>query len=477
VATQPGGAYDDVVGLALFLAAVAVLLNSQVLSNRSQRAAWVMAAASLGLAIGVKWTFVGPAVALIVGALFIVRRGKRIRTLGLWLVVVLLTGAFWYARNLIAVGNPIPPLHLRFGPISLPSPQLTLPSRALTHLLFNTADWRIYFLPGLRLSFGPAWWALLGLSALGLVLAVVTGDRLLRILGVVGLVSGILFVFTPQYLAPLQFAENARYGDAAVILGLVVLPINPLLSPWRRARWVLLAYMAILAVTQLDAGIWPTTIFSQRFIGGPVRGSDSLIGLLIGVAVLVVGAAIYLERDRLSRWPKHRLVYVVIVAAVVFAGFPLQQTYLRDRYTSPDRESSANWFQHENNLRVGVIGDFADLQYPFYGKNLSNYVQYLGVRGPHGTYSAFVSCRQWRQAIVSGRFSYVYITTNVASSKAGVTAASIPEMRWTAGRGGANVVLSGQIRTAPPFPGYLGYTLFKVDSRFSSDGCQDSTRT
>ncbi len=68
VATQPGGAYDDVVGLAFFLSAVAMLLNSQVLSNRSQQTAWVVAVASLGLAIGTKWTFIGPAAALIVGA-------------------------------------------------------------------------------------------------------------------------------------------------------------------------------------------------------------------------------------------------------------------------------------------------------------------------------------------------------------------------------------------------------------------------
>ena len=480
VATQPGGAYDDVVGLAFFLSAVAMLLNSQVLSNRSQQTAWVVAVASLGLAIGTKWTFIGPAVALIVGASFFVARGKRLRTLGLWLVVLLLTGAFWYGRNFIAVGNPVPPLHVRFGPISLPSPQLTLPSRALTHFLFNTADWRIYFLPGLRLSFGPAWWALLGLSGIGLVFALVTGDRLLRVLGLVGLVSGILFVFTPQYLAPLQFAENARYADAAVILGLVLLPINPVLSTWRRARWVLLAYMAILAVTQLDAGIWPTTIFSQRFIGGPVRGSDSLLGLLIGVAVLIVGTAIYLERDRISRLPRPGVAIVVIVVIVVFAGFPLQQTYLRDRYASSasgQMPPYAIWFQHESNIRIGVIGLFSYLQYPFYGKTLSNYVQYLGARGPHGTYSTFDSCKEWRREIRSGRYSYILITTNVASTKSGLGAASLPELRWTASGGGSKVVLNGQFRIAPPFPGYLGYTVYKIGSHFSSEGCRSSSRS
>ncbi len=300
VATQPGGAYDDVVGLALILSSCCAARQLQALSGRSQSAAWVMAAASAGPCYGSevdlhrtrsridRWRLRS-----------LVTRGKRVRSLGVWLVVLLLTGGFWYWRNFIAVGNPVPPLHLKLGPLSLPSPQVNTFSATVAHFLFNAADWRRYFLPGLRLSFGPAWWALLGLSVLGLVLAVVKGDRLQRILGLVGLASGVIFLLTPQYVgATVQFVDNARYADAAVILGLVMLPINPVLSVWRRARWVLLAYTAILAATQFDAGIWPTGFFTQKFVGGPVRGSDSLVGLFIGVAVLIVGTVIFLYRSR-----------------------------------------------------------------------------------------------------------------------------------------------------------------------------------
>ena len=152
VATQPGGAYDDVFGLALILSAVALLINSQGLSSRSQPAAWVIAAASVGLALGTKWTFIGPAAALTVGVSFLVARGERIRRMVVWLVVLLLTGGFWYGRNFIAVGNPVPPLHLKLGPLSLPSPQLTTLSGTVAHFLFDAADWHQYFLPGLRLS-------------------------------------------------------------------------------------------------------------------------------------------------------------------------------------------------------------------------------------------------------------------------------------------------------------------------------------
>ena len=363
VATQPGGAYDDVVGLALFLSAVALLVNSQGLSERSQRVAWVIAAASAGLAIGTKWTFLGPVAALTVGFSFFGARGKRIRSLGVWLVVLLLTGGFWYGRNLIVVGNPVPPLHLKLGPLSLPSPQQTTPSSTVAHFLFNTTDWHEYFIPGLRLSFGPAWWALLGLSALGLVLAILKGDRLQRILGLVGLASAVIFVVSPQYLtafgAPVFFVENVRYADPAVILGLILLPINPVISLWQRARWVLLAYMAILVATQFDAGIWPTNFFTQRFVGAPVRGSDSLLGLFVGVAVLMVGTAIFYIRGQSTHRRSTTPVGFAIAVILVVAGFPIQQTYLRDRYVSSAGStlpSFASWFQHENNIRIGVIG-------------------------------------------------------------------------------------------------------------------------
>jgi hypothetical protein len=479
VVTQPGSAYDDVVGLALILSAVAVLINSRSLSDRSQRAALVVAAAAAGLALGTKWTFIGAVAALTVGVWFLADRGRRIRSAATWLVVLIVIGGFWYARNLVAVGNPLPPLHLKLGPLSLPSPRGGTPSSTVAHYLLNFSDWRKYFLPGFRLAFGPAWWAVLGLSILGLVLAVITGDRLQRILGVVGLVAGVVFLFTPQFLTilgvPVLFVYQLRYADAAFILGLVLLPINPKLAVWQRARWILLAYLAILAATQFDAGIWPTTFFTQHFVGGPVRGSDSLVGLLVGAAVLIIGTLFYLYRDRWSRRRNPALAWVVIGVIVVLAGFPLQQTYLRDRYISTPGTALptwADWFQHKNNIRVGVIGEFAYLQYPFYGQTLSNYVQYLGIRGVHGSYSTFRSCPEWREAVGNGRYSYVVITTDLVKRKSALAAAAPPEVGWMETSRDSKVILRGHFRTAPPYPGYLGYVLYKVGPHFSDDACR-----
>ena len=189
VGTQPGGAYDDVVGLALFLSSIALIVNLDGLNRRSAMVASALAAAAAGLAIGIKWTFLGPVLALTVGFWFLMPRGKRAKSLTLWLVALIIVGGFWYGRNLFAIGNPLPPFHLKIGPFSLPSPRLTTPSSTVAQFLLKGNAWHNYFLPGLRISFGPAWWALLGLSTIGLILACITGGRLLRVLGFVGLAS------------------------------------------------------------------------------------------------------------------------------------------------------------------------------------------------------------------------------------------------------------------------------------------------
>jgi hypothetical protein len=476
VGTQPGGAYDDVVGLALLLSSVALLVNAKDLSKRSGDVAWVLAGFAAGLALGTKYTLIGPIAALTVGVWFLLKRGERAVRMILWLGALVLTGSFWYFRNLFVVGNPLPSLALKLGPISLPSPHIATPTSTVAQFVFDKAAWSGFFLPGLRVSLGPAWWALVGLSCAGLVLAIVTGNRLQRVLGCVGAFAGVVFVFTPQFLAvyhsPVFFVDNVRYADDALILGLVLLPTCPHLAPWRISRWVLGAYMAILVAIQFDAGIWPTTFFTEKF-EIPVRGSDFVVGLLIGVAVAVIGAAGMLYRRRSPNRRTQWLAWVLIVAVIVVLGFPLQQSYLRDRYTGTsagDLPGVSQYFQHVGNARIAAAGPLSYLQYPLYGASLSNYVQFMGVRGPDGSYSSFSSCKQWRQAVIDGRYSYVSITTALVRTKADVISEAPPELKWTKGLG-STFVLRGVSFAGAPFHGYLGYFLYRVDAGFSTSGC------
>ena len=120
VATQPGGAYDDVVGLALVLSAAALLVGGHAAGGSSRLNAQSIAALAAGLALGTKFTFIVPVAALTVGIAVLARRSRRASELGRWLLLVAITGSFWYLRNLFTVGNPLPSLHVGIGPITLP---------------------------------------------------------------------------------------------------------------------------------------------------------------------------------------------------------------------------------------------------------------------------------------------------------------------------------------------------------------------
>ena len=159
VATQPGGGYDDIVGLALLLASAAILINNRSARGRGRLVGVAIAALAAGLALGTKLTFVIPIAALTIGVFVVARRGRRLMDSAVWLAGVVLTGSFWYVRNWAAVGNPIPSVHVKVGPFSLPNPVITTPTTTVAHFVSRWIYWREFFLPGLRLAFGPVWWA------------------------------------------------------------------------------------------------------------------------------------------------------------------------------------------------------------------------------------------------------------------------------------------------------------------------------
>ena len=222
VATQPGGGYTDVVGMALLLMSVAILVNAERVEGELTMGGIGIAALAAGLAFGTKFTMVGPVIVLTAGVIVVGAKGRRIRTACLWVGLEALTGSYWYLRNWVRIGNPLPSLaHL--GPLSLPSPPITSPNTTFGHYLFNAQLWRQYFIPGFRSSLGPAWPAIVLAAAAGLVFVVFSGrTKVWRMAAVVGVGSVVAFVYTPQFLglpgAPFYFVYNLRYagtGSAA----------------------------------------------------------------------------------------------------------------------------------------------------------------------------------------------------------------------------------------------------------------------
>ena len=452
VATQPGGGYDDVVGLALLLASVGVIMHAA--QESEDMAQLAVAGLAAGLAMGTKVIFAAPVGALSLGIVALAPRGKRMRRTGVWLLAVGLAGGFWYARNLVVVGNPLPSLGVHLGPLRLRS--YPVGTSTFAGFLFDRGFLEEHLLPDLRVVYGPAWWAVLGLVAAGIILAAATrSGRVLRMLALVGAATSVAFVFTPQPIGRGQFAlffivYQLRLASTVLVFGLVLLPLVPAVNRGLRAWWLLIAFTLVLAATQLDSSVWPTDLFEQRF-AAPTAGLDAVAGLALGVALVIVGAALLYRRDRLLAWRSPAAVAAACLLLIA-GGFGLQQLYLSGRYTDTmPMPRIYRWARHVHNERIAVVGRFAFLQYPLYGTDMSNYVQYVGTRGSHGAFKAIRECDAWRRALNAGHYSYVVT---------GPVPGGAPDA-WTASDHAATLVIrENQV-----------LSLFRLNGRLDPAGC------
>jgi hypothetical protein len=389
--------------------------------------------------------------------------GRRLRTAGLWIAAPLVLGGIWYARNLIAFGNPIPAADLELGPISLPSPPLTNLTFAPVHYFGTPGVWEEYFRPGLLRGFGPAWWALLALAVAGMVAAALAGrGRTQRMLGLVAIVSAAAYLFTPQGLgtetSPSFFEFNLRYPTPALALGLGLLPLVPRFARRPQRELLLAAYGALLLATQLDPAIWPLELREQRF-AEPAGEGTSLAAVSIGAGLLLAVAVAAGLRNRVDLRARSPLAMAAIpVAVVVLAAWFVQRDYLRDRYTRLEPlEAVYNWARDVRDERIATVGFF--LSYPLYGIDLSNRVEYVADHGPHGAFTRIRSCRRWREALNSG--GYRYVVTTPFNYPGNLTPDPPEEAGWTTSDPASRVVLREH--------GVV--SLFRLDGRLDPGGC------
>ena len=161
VGTQPGGAYTDVVSIGLLLTTFAILVEAHR-QEEPPLVAYGVAALAAGLAVGTKFTMLPAVGALTIAVVVVARHGARVRTGLVWVLGLFVTGGFWYVRNLVAVGNPLPSLGLHLGPITFRNLTNEAPYiGSVSRYVFDPSIWRQYLVPGLDGSLGWAWWALL----------------------------------------------------------------------------------------------------------------------------------------------------------------------------------------------------------------------------------------------------------------------------------------------------------------------------
>jgi hypothetical protein len=443
VVTQPGGAYDDVVGIALLLAAVGLALHRRSEVRRMSHLALIGLA--LGLCVGAKYTFVAPAVMLAIGMVVITDRGRRLRATVVLFVAACITGSYWYVRNAIVVGNPLPSLSLHLGPLSLPSAKGAQPTSVVARFLFDSAAWRQQLLPGLRLSLGPAWPALLALAFVGMIAAIAQrNEPIVRMLGIVAVLSFVAFLFTPQYLLalgrPVFFAVNVRYAAPSLTLGLLLLPIA--LRRW--LTWVTVIVGATLVVTQLDPASWPThlgwTTFADHVGAANATGGDAAWAIALLALAAAAGALVVWIWNRSRSAPRATrrgvrwatLVAAPLVVLLLLAG--VRRSYLDHRYVglAPYPQLTA-WVRGVHRQRIAVAGAFMQDQYPLTGADLSNWVQVAGIKTSGGGVREPTTCADWVHMLDQGHYRYAVIFP------------ALHLAQWTAAQAGSRKVLQSRL--------------------------------
>jgi hypothetical protein len=397
---QAGEARSDIVGIFFLLAAAAIAVSAWRVGHEEDEAraaprsqslpagALAVVGLAAGLAAGTKLNFLLPCAVLLLGLVVIAPRGGRWRALAVAGGSAVAAGGYWYLRNLAHTGNPLPWFD-HFGPISaVPAPAQALGGREAHDVLGYLTDgtvWSEWFLPGLHDGLGSAWPLIAAAALAGLLLCLgPRADRLSRLLGATGLVAVLAWLLAPTSASgpdgmPHGFESGLRYLAPALVLGLALLPLAP---PLR-----------------------------DRLSTGP--------------------------RLRSRRWPS--TVGAVVLLAAVAAGYPIQRHYLEDRYsdpsfTTPGLNAAFRWARTISDADIATT---STRQYPLFGTDLSNRVQFVGVERPHGGFVAPSNCRAWRRLLDGGGYDYVVTSRDrIEAGKPTYPATA----RWTEGPG-ANVVL------------------------------------
>jgi hypothetical protein len=430
LADQAGEARNDIVGIFFLLAAVAVALNAvgdegspggRERLGKEDRAAgvgpYLVVGLAAGLAAGTKLNFLLTAGVLVLGLAAIAPRGARGRALFASSLAALAGGGYWYLRNLVHSGNPLPWIH-HLGPISLPAPEQGLGGREAHSVLDYLTDgsvWSDWFLPGLHHGLWFLWPLLLAAALAGLVLCLLPILRrragntpiwrnigpsaeeawpgVLTVAGAVGFACTLAWLIAPTSASgpegmPRGFESGLRYLAPALVLGLALLP------PALPSGWL-------------------------SFLPHGGRSNNHTLGRGVGRGGVVIGIAI-----------------VVLAMAV---GYPVQRHYLRERYAdptfaAPGLNAAFAWARNVSGARIATTGT---RQYPLFGTDLSNRVEFLGVERDHGGFEAPSTCRAYRRLLDAGDYDYVVATRDRLDPG---RPPYPPQAKWTAGPG-AEVIL------------------------------------
>lgn len=447
VGSNAGTADNDLLGVFFVLAALAILMrtaDTPTTGTRAYRGGSIIAAAAAGLALSVKLNLLAPVGALTLAAIALAPRGQRRSAAGWWIGGLVLAGGYWYARNSIAVGNPLP--WFSFG--VLPTPHPPPLQNGNNYSLANYATYprilRYWLIPALNMNLGPWWPALVAAAVIGPLMCLFSKrDRVMVVAALIALASLVAYLLTPLTACgpwghPYCLKSNVRFGAPALTLALAVMPLAPLfrsqLGRWAGAAGLTTLFVATVALRRL---------WTADYNLGGARAAVLLVLVLAVIVVLRPWSLIALRRP-LVRGTAATLALSLALAGVA-VGYSGTRDYPRHRYTDKYGPFAVyklwRWARGLHHARIALVGTFGFFYgYPLWGFDDSNRVGYMGERGPHGSFRPFTSCRAWRTALNRGHYQYVvttaravFFTTHVVHS---------PEVDWTRTDPAARLVLS-----------------------------------
>ena len=451
LADQAGEARNDIVGIFFLLAAVAVMVNAWSGDAETEKklgregtgtgaGAYLVVGLAAGLAAGTKLNFLLPAAVLVAGLALIAPSGERVRAFVIAALAALAGSGYWYLRNLAHSGNPLPWIH-HLGPIDLPAPEQALGGREAHSVLGYLADgdvWSTWFLPGLHSGLWLLWPLLIAAALAGLLLPIaapllrrrdestpiwreIGPSAALAVAGAVGLATALAWLVAPTSASgpdgmPRGFESGLRYLAPAIVLGLALLP----------------------------------TVLPLRFrLEGTGHPSNGRILKMPGS----------LGRHLSGRGIPPAPLAAALLLVVVALGYPIQRHYLQSRYKNPTFTAPGlnAAFALSRDITDARIATTSTRQYPLFGTDLSNQVQYLGIEQPHGGFKAPTTCQDYLQLLNKGSYDYVIATRDREEpSKPPYP----PAARWTEAAGGKTL-----LRTPPT-------VVFKLNGPLRLSACR-----
>lgn len=424
---------NDVAMAATFALALYVLLGLRASPTIGRG---ILAALAYGLFLGVKYPSLVYQVALLLVAAFVavglMRRYRpfateraRLRALFLTIllcVVVLVSGGFFYLRNMMITGNPVWPLNLRIGAVTLfegpmERAQDVMPHEAQFH---DTYSYRSIFLSSIYFrSLGPQFYLLLlcALAAPILLLVRRPRDHIDVLIVLLPLLLFALFKYgltrqPPRFMGPVTVG-------ATLTCAWVLLRDR---RGRRLAPWLGVALVAYYALDLRHATVPALTWQWAR---------EALLPCLAPLGLGVVALGLVMRGGRV----RHRVLLAVpailALAIGLNAGLSLagdlyaQHRYEQWRsYLDNDMGKGWEWLARETENRPGTIA-FAGTMvppYPLCGTHLDNPVLFvprgaqtsaavLSLSQPFGSPDANPSYDDWLRNLRywGARYLYVYV--------------------------------------------------------------------